>query len=332
MLPPSPIRSEVDVIIPCYNAESSLQRALNSVFSQTFRDFRVYAVDDGSTDGTRRVLGENKQFCTFVSQPNSGPAAARNRALRMSDSPFVAFLDADDEWKPQKLRQQIDVLKQDESLGLVCTTCDTCEDGWHSTVTKSNHRFPSAGRLFAHLARECFVYTPTVVARRRCLEVAGFFNESLAVSEDFNLWLRIAARWNIAVLPDTLAVRHKRANSISVTIPPESRLRHGIAALEHVRSTCSNLAEVESRALRHALADRYYFHGSYLLSTGANYAARLSLTSALRFRRLHWRALAKLALGFTPIRLSLPLKTRDDHSDTPDRSVSLHTARKTRDA
>jgi len=327
MLPPSPMRSEVDVIIPCYNAESSLQRALDSVFRQTFQDFRVFAVDDGSTDGTRHVLEQNNERCTVVSQPNSGPAAARNRALRMSDSPFVAFLDADDEWKPQKLQQQIDALKRDESLALVCTGCDVCDGTRRSTARIPSHRFPSAGRLFTHLARECFVYTPTVVVRRRCLEIAGFFNESLAACEDFNLWLRIAARWNIAILPDALAVNHKRSGSISLTIPPEARLQQGIASLEHVRSSCPSLSAVESRALRHALADRYYFHGSYLLSTGSKKAACLSLISALRFRRLHWRAWAKLGLGLAPIRLSPSLAKQTRDSNATDRSVSLHTAR-----
>jgi hypothetical protein len=295
------IRSEVAVIVPCYNVENQLQRALDSVFRQTYLDFHVYAVDDGSGDGTGRILEKNAHRCSFVTQLNRGPAAARNRALQISDSPFVAFLDADDEWLPNKLEHQIAVLKQDPSLGLVCSHCLVNEP-----ETQSRHILdrsaPGAGKLFERLVRGCFVFTPTVVVRRRCLEEVGVFNESLTVSEDFNLWLRIASRWNIVLLPEALAITHKRVGSLSASIAPEKRLKNGIEALEDVLSRSPALSAAEFRALRDALADRHYFHGSFLLSSGSKKPARLSLKNALRFRSTHWRALVKLGLSALPVR------------------------------
>ena len=296
----SPIRREVAVVLPCYNVEAYLPRALDSVFAQTYTDFQIYAVDDGSLDGTIRVLGTYAERCCFLFQSHAGPGAARNRGIQMSDSPFIAFLDADDEWLPHKLERQVALLKEDPTLGLACSLCALYESGKQTGSSWRAAGMPTSGRLFQHLARSCFVFTPTVVVRRRCLEEVGLFNESLAVSEDFNLWLRIAARWKIALLPEVLAINHKRSESLSAAISPLERLGSGVAALEDVQSHCPDLSAAEARALRAALAERIYFHGSYLLSTGATAPARRRLARVLKLQPLHWRTLAKLLLTFFP--------------------------------
>ena len=308
-----PNRHEVAVVVPCYNVESYLQRALDSAFAQTFKDFHIYAVNDSSTDRTIDVLEANARQCSFLSQPHGGPAAARNRAIEMSQSEFIAFLDADDEWLPIKLECQIALLRKDPRLGLVCSLCSVSEPGHQTAATFALDDLPRSGKLFRYLARNCFVFTPTVVVRRSCLADVGLFNESLAVSEDFNLWLRIAARWRIACLPAVLAVAHKRSGSLSVAISAEERLRNGIAALEHVRANSPGLSHPEVRALRAALSERVYFYGSHLLSAGANAPSRRELASAFKLQPTRWRALAKLVLSFLPANvvnsLSL-LKTR----------------------
>jgi len=294
------IRREVAIILPCYNVEACLPRALDSVLAQTYTDFHTYAVDDGSLDGTARVLAAYRARCSFVSQPHAGPGAARNRAIQMSDSPFVAFLDADDEWLPEKLQRQIPRLKEDPDLGLVCSLCWLSGSGKQSRSNSGVPGMSASGRLFQNLARDCFVFTPTVVVRRRCLEDVGLFNEALAVSEDFNLWLRIASRWKIAVLPELLAINHRRAGSLSEAIAPEERLRNGVESLKDVESRCQGLSPAERRALHHTLAQRIYFYGSFLLTTGEVDASRRKLRSVLTLRPLHWRALVKLVLTFLP--------------------------------
>jgi hypothetical protein len=294
------IRSEVDVIVPCYNVRPYLSRALDSVSSQTFTGYRVFAVDDGSTDGTTEILEHNAHRCTFACQPHRGAAAARNRAIRMSDSPFIAFLDADDEWLPGKLQRQIAVLKENRGLGLVCSLCafgDSPQRLADSGIQSMNGK---SGRFFSSILRDCFVFTPTVVVRRQCLEEVGLFNEPLSVSEDFNLWLRIAARWEIALLPEVHAVTHTRRDSLSVMSSPEQRARDGVAALEHVRRSCAGLAKSESRALRKALAERHYTYGSLLLSSGVVSASRRQFVGALKLDPTQWRSLLKLGLSIFP--------------------------------
>ena len=295
---------KVDVIIPCHNAEAHLQRAFNSVSAQTWADWQIYAVDDGSLDNTLQILKNNSYRCSFVSQPQAGAASARNRAIRMSDSPYIAFLDADDEWLPAKLERQIAILERDTTLGLICSRCSVSEAGVHRYAGPVPRGIPNSGKLFAHLVRDCFIYTPTVVVRRACLDEVGLFNESLAVSEDFNIWLRIAARWNICFLPDVLAVTHKRSGSLSSGIAAETRLQTGVRALEDVQLCCPGVTSAEARALRDALAKRIYFYGGHLLSIGAAQRSRRQFLAALKLRPLHWRALAKFALSFLPPQIS----------------------------
>jgi glycosyltransferase involved in cell wall biosynthesis len=293
-------RSEVDVILPCYNVGPYLLRALDSVFAQSFTDYRVCAVDDGSTDGTREILESNADRCRFACQPHRGAAAARNRAIRMSDSLFIAFLDGDDEWLPNKLQRQVAVLKEHPALGLVCSFCAFGSGSPHRGTEAIRSMRGESGALFSAIVRDCFVFTPTVVVRRQCLEEAGLFNESLTVSEDFNLWLRIAARWEIALLPEVLTVTHTRADSLSVTTSPKQRARDGVAALEHVRHSCPGLAKSELRALHQALAERHYTYGSVLLSSGVLSTARRQFVATVKLDATHWKSFAKLGLSLFP--------------------------------
>ncbi len=296
-------REEVAVVVPCYNVENCLGRALDSVFAQTFCDYCVYAVDDGSTDGTSRVQQRYADRGVCVRQLHSGQAAARNRGIRMSESPFIAFLDADDQWLPTKLERQIAWLKNNPAVGMVFSRCASGEVARPASPAINQVPLPASERPFEQLVRDCDIFTPTVVVRRECLEEVGLFNESLTVCEDFNLWLRIAARWKIAVIPEVLAIRHLRPKSLSLATPAEERLLSGIAALEHVESACSHLSIREKRALRRALAERVYLYGSYLLASGAKAASRTKLVTAMKLRSTHGRAIVKLGLSYLPASL-----------------------------
>jgi len=218
----------------------------------------------------------------------------------MSDSPFVAFLDADDEWVPKKLERQISLLKRDPFLGMVSSFCWISGPGMERWAISLAYGVPSSGRLFRRLLRNRFVFTSTVVVRRHCLEEVGLFNESLAVNEDFNLWLRIAAHWRTAFMTDVLAVVHDPPRTMSASISPEERLKSEVFALEHVRSSCPELPLGAALALQNALAERTCSYGSFLLSIGAKASARRELLNALLLQPVLWGALARLGLSFLP--------------------------------
>jgi glycosyltransferase involved in cell wall biosynthesis len=291
---------EVAVVLPCYNAANYLARALDSVLAQTRTDFRFCVVDDGSTDETPDILKRYSGYGPHFRQEHAGQAIARNRGIGMSDCPYIAFLDADDYWLPKKLERQIALLEQNPNVGLVCSDCATIKDGKFAGAYFGNTKVPGTGRLFELLARQCFVFTPTVVVRRKCLEQTGLFNEALAVSEDFDLWLRIAAQWEIAVIPQVLAVRETRTEGLSLSTRPETYLENGIAALEHVKAVCNGLSAGESRALQKAIAERYYVYGSHLLAGGIRNESREKLANALQLWPAHWRAWIKSGLSFLP--------------------------------
>jgi glycosyltransferase involved in cell wall biosynthesis len=300
VLTPSQRPSEVVVVLPCYNAANYLPRALESVLAQTYIDFCICAVDDGSTDKTPDILKRYSGFGLHFRQEHAGPAAARNLGIRMSKSRYVAFLDADDYWLPEKLQRQIALLEQNPGVGLVCSDCATLREGKIGSSYFANGYVPRTGKLFERLTRECFIFTPTVVVRRECLDDVGLFNESLQVSEDFNLWLRIAARWEIAVVPEVLAIRDTRPEGLSLATRVEINLQNGIAALEDVRSVCKGLSGGELHALHKTLSERYYLYGSYLLANGMRDDSRKPLASALRCQPARWQALVKLACSFLP--------------------------------
>jgi len=287
-------------VIPCYNAASRLERALDSVLAQTYRNFRLCMVDDGSTDDSLNILKRYSDYGITIHQQRAGPAAARNRGIRTSSSPYIAFLDADDYWLPEKLERQIAVLNQNPNVGLVCSDCATLRQGTAAGSYFESFEVPQIGKLFERLARGCFIFTPTVVVRRRCLEATGLFNESLVTSEDFNLWLRIAARWEIAVVPEVLAVREVCSTGLSLSTRPEIYLENGIAALEDVASVCDGLSPHENRALKRAVAERYYVYGSHLLASGLRAGSRKQLAKALRRQPAHLRAWIKMGLSCLP--------------------------------
>ena len=145
---------ETAVIIPCYNAGSCVARALDSVFAQTYQDYRVFVVDDGSTDDTEQVLRTYAGRIFSVRQEHAGQGSARNRGIRLSKSSYVAFLDADDEWLPTKLERQIEILRRDSNIGLVYLDCSTSGTGPLAGSHFARVGTPEAGRVFDQFLRQ----------------------------------------------------------------------------------------------------------------------------------------------------------------------------------
>jgi hypothetical protein len=274
---------ETAVIIPCYNAGSYVARALDSVFAQTHRDYRIFVVDDGSTDDTEQVLRNYSGRIFSVRQEHAGQGSARNRRIRLSRSSYVAFLDADDEWLPTKLERQIEILRRDSNIGLVYSDCSTSGTGPSAGSHFARVGTPKGGRVFEQLLDSCSVFTPTAVVRRECLEGMGLFNESVPVGEDFNLWLRIAARWAVAIVPEVLAIRHYQPGGLSLTTSPDTALSSSVAAFEHVmQSSAAHLLPDQCKALRRAIARRHYEYGTYLLINGDRARSRAQMFQAFR--------------------------------------------------
>jgi glycosyltransferase involved in cell wall biosynthesis len=216
------IAPRVSVVIPAHNAAGTLPATISSVLAQTWQEFEIVVVDDGSIDDTetalRRLTSDSRIL--YVRQEQLGPAAARNLGIERARGAYVAFLDSDDLWLPQYLQTMVDVLEADEDAALAYTDAWRLDDAtkriYRRTAMASQApphsppRDPDA--LLQALLEHNFVYTSTTVRKSVLDEVGGF--RSLTRSEDYELWLRVAANGRRFVrAPGLLAVYRDRAGS-----------------------------------------------------------------------------------------------------------------------
>jgi glycosyltransferase involved in cell wall biosynthesis len=213
---------KVSVIIPAYNVAPYIGETLDSVFSQTFADFEVIVINDGSpdTEELERELARFPDSINYVKQENRGAAAARNEGLRAARGEFVAFLDGDDLWRSNYLDKQIKfILERD--CDLVCADAEVFSDGSHKDETYMETLMPDAPptgdvTFIGLLSAEQSLITSGVVVRRERVFEAGLFDEELRNSQDFDLWLRLA--WNgtrMAYQRQILLRYRSRENSLS---------------------------------------------------------------------------------------------------------------------
>ncbi len=194
--------ARVTVVIPVFNSAALLDNALRSVFAQTFRDFEVIVVDDGSDDREElnHTLSAWAGRIRCVRRPNGGPARARNTGIAVASGDLIAFLDADDEWRPEKLAKQVEYFHQYPQTGLLHTGVES--ETRPDAAGARAPRYDFCG-LF-HTA--FFINTLTVMVPRRVLTEVGGFDERREVHvEDWDLWLRIAAQYPIGFIGEPLA-------------------------------------------------------------------------------------------------------------------------------
>ena len=206
----------VSVIIPTYNRAAWLLQAVSSVTGQSFSDFELIIADDGSTDNTAEVVSQVEHPLHYVHLSHSGrPAVARNRALEIARGDLVAFLDDDDLWMADKLQKQVAIFDENPALALVyCDVRMLVEPDAHTPpILSPAQKRPE--RLFDSLLVDCFIYPSTVMARRSRLLAIGGFDESLSITEDYDLWLRLAYGSEAGCVPEALVILRRHEEGIS---------------------------------------------------------------------------------------------------------------------
>jgi len=261
----------VSVVIPAYNAAATLSETLASVFAQTFTDYEVVVVDDGSTDSTREVLARYHDRVRVLSKMNEGkPASTRNLGVRNARGDYVAFLDADDRWRPEKLELQVAVLDQNPAVGLVYTGAVVIDAEGRELKVRSCS--PEArGRIDRLLSVRNVMVGSSVVARRRAIEEAGGFDENLTSIENWDLWVRIARRWSVEFVDQPLTLYRVHAGNRSADVELRKRNIFRIIAKNHDPRDRSR----EARRLRR---DAYF--NAYYYVLGMGYFERLEMAPA----------------------------------------------------
>lgn len=233
---------QISVIIPTYNRAAVLQRAIDSVLAQKGADFELILVDDGSTDDTESVIRatdngqrsktNNHSFFSLERCPlsvvrcpeNRGPSAARNLGIGHAKGAWIAFLDSDDEWMPGKLKAQLEFFRENPNY-LICQTEEIwIRNGIRVNPMKKHQK--SGGRIFEKCLPLCVVSPSAVMMHRKLFDEVGLFDESLPACEDYDLWLRIAAKHPIGLIEKPYILKYGgHADQRSREFPAMDRFR-----------------------------------------------------------------------------------------------------------
>ena len=182
----------VSVIIHTYNNEKFIAETVESVMNQTYKDYAVIVVDDGSVDGTRDALIPYMQKIRYHYKENGGIASAKNAGISLSETEFVAFLDHDDLWAPDKLQLQMEHFNENPQIGLVYAKYTSFRDG-KELRTKPEKGY--SGWIFKELLSKSFIQTSTVVVKRECLDAVGPYDETFSLGDEYDMFLRIARKF-----------------------------------------------------------------------------------------------------------------------------------------
>lgn len=206
----------VSVVIPTHNRSGSLVEAVASVLAQTFGDHEILVCDDGSTDDTAARMAALSSSVRYLRLDHTGsPARTRNAGIARARGALVAFLDDDDVWHPRKLALQVAALDADPGAGLSYTDAELLQPDGTVVAGALSVEERGDGRLFARLLRNCFIHPSTAVVRRDVLARTGPFDPGLHISEDYDLWLRLARVTRAVCVPEPLARVRRQPGSHS---------------------------------------------------------------------------------------------------------------------
>jgi len=266
----------VSIVVPTYNRQTLLPRALDSILAQTFDDWEIVLVDDGSTDATAEVAArysnQLRDRLVLVQQPNRGSSAARNRGIETSRGRYVAFLDSDDEFLPRKLERQLDLFRRSPDLGLVY--------GDYAFVDAAGVRHESAfaehwllahqvpheriapglcvctGELFDMLIRGYFISTIVGMVRRDALGDAIRFPEHCTYAEEWLFYLKVVKAWPAGFVDEPLCLHHHVPGSLARS-DKAANTRGYRDVLNAIRTSFDDLTPAQERALHGQLAQTH---------------------------------------------------------------------------
>ena len=197
---------KVSVIVPTYNRADRLERALNSIVSQTCQDFELIVVDDGSTDKTYQLMKSFPKAQYFYIKKNSGVSKARNVGLAFAKGELICFLDSDNLWKEKKIQIQSLWLENNKDSQICYTDEIWVRNGVR--VNPMNRHRKYSGDIFRHCLGLCIVSPSSVMIRAKLFDEIGNFDESLPACEDYDLWLRIASKYAFHFIEEPLIIKY----------------------------------------------------------------------------------------------------------------------------
>jgi glycosyltransferase involved in cell wall biosynthesis len=283
------IRPSVSVILPTYNRSSLLKESIGSVLAQTYSDFELLVVDDGSTDDTREAVAaiDDKRIRYIGLTKNRGQAAARNIGVKEAKASLVASQDSDDIWLPEKLDMQMSTLRESSARTGVVYTAYERICGNRSEVLPSRRIVPKTGDVHARLLRGNFITTQTTLIRRECFEKVGSFDEGQRSMDDWDLFIRLSKDYHFAFVDKLLVKYRVLSDSVSVDMD------RFVCSYERILGR--HKAEIPDNS--DLLAWHYAVIGGHLCRNGDLRRGRAYLGKALSIRPMRPRYAAALVLS-----------------------------------
>jgi glycosyltransferase involved in cell wall biosynthesis len=283
----------VSVVIPVYNNGPYIAAAVKSVLEQTYPPAEIIVVDDGSTDDTANAVAPFKKTIKYVYQANRGEPGARNRGIQESSCDFIAFLDGDDLWRPNKLELQMELFERRPECALAYSDMSTFDEKGiiDESVNKRLGISMLSGRIFPDLFMRSLFGSGSVVFRKKCVDKVGYFDEEFLIGSDYEMWLRISRHFVIGGVDQPLLMY--RFHQAMATRGLGLKLRNGMPWEAAVITKILELYpeahdELGSLAIRRRLARPY---------------AGLATTSFRRSDHRNARTLISKAISYWPSNL-----------------------------
>jgi glycosyltransferase involved in cell wall biosynthesis len=291
---------KVSVVVPVYNGERFLQEALDSVLAQTYQDYEVICVDDGSTDGSLDVFKKYSGRVSVIRQPNSGQGAARNAGVGRASGAYVAFLDQDDRWYPHKLDRQVAVLEADPDIVLVLCNSDRMDvDG---RILQRGATLADRATLLesplGRLMEEDLILPSAILVRRDVFERAGMYDSELRGFEDFDLCARLKQHGPFKFLEEAGMCYRVHAggfNQVGKDAIVHSRERFLLRMRELYAAD-----QTKQALIRIMLAECYSDWGLNEVRAGKRRHGRRMLLYSLRHDPIKFRTYSRLLRSFLP--------------------------------
>jgi len=244
----------ISVIIPVYNGEKTIQETIESVLNQTLSDFELLVINDGSQDATVEIVERIQDTrLKIFSYPNAGLSASRNRGIALATSNYISFIDADDLWTPDKLEAQFKVLQANPHAAVAYSWTDCINES--GQFSRQGSHITVSGNVYANLLLVNFLENGSnPLIQREALTEVGGFDESLTAAEDWDMYLRLAARYPFVAVPSPQILYRVSVNSMSSNLTKQET-----ETLKVLERAYSQASESLQHLKKHSLANFYTY-------------------------------------------------------------------------
>ena len=287
----------ISIIIPSYNRANLLIRSINSALNQTYKNFELIVVDDGSTDNTKKLLEPyiNAKKIKYFYQKNRGPSSAKNMGMKSAKGDYLAFLDSDDEWLPKKLEKQLELFERSTNPNLGFVGCNSLIIN-EKNNKKQIYKTPRKKNAFYALLVNNFIWScSSIMIKGSIIDQIGFFDENLSIGEDWDMWIRITQKYDFDFVDEPLFKYYVHNANITNAITIRKKEKYLQYISDKYIKYFENNPKLYSRRLR--------YDGTRYVLSGNLKKARENFVHSIRLNPLNYRCYFYFLCSLTGTRI-----------------------------